>query len=126
MEPLHERYRPSFADDPDDPLQRRLNQLYDYADDVETRDTASALLLGQADRIVPLLVDLSRRVGPSERRNRLSDLLERYFASRPGEKPGPRLPYGCTISRIVSTGCGPCGRGHVNEDQRRILAFLKE
>lgn len=37
MEPLHEGYRPSFADDPDDPLQRRLNQLYDYADDVETR-----------------------------------------------------------------------------------------
>ena len=30
-------YVPSFADDPGDPLQRRLNQLYEYADDLETR-----------------------------------------------------------------------------------------
>jgi len=30
-------YRVSFADDPDDPLQRELNALYDYADDFETR-----------------------------------------------------------------------------------------
>jgi 2-polyprenyl-3-methyl-5-hydroxy-6-metoxy-1,4-benzoquinol methylase len=30
-------YRVSFADDPDDPLQRELNALYDYADDRETR-----------------------------------------------------------------------------------------
>lgn len=30
-------YVPSFADSPADPLQRRLNALYDYADDLETR-----------------------------------------------------------------------------------------
>ena len=30
-------YSPSFADSPADPLQRQLNQLYDYADDLETR-----------------------------------------------------------------------------------------
>ena len=30
-------YHVSFADDPDDPLQRELNALYDYADDPETR-----------------------------------------------------------------------------------------
>jgi len=31
------RYTPSFADSPTDPLQRRLNELYDYAGDLETR-----------------------------------------------------------------------------------------
>src|SRR5690349_12022062 len=30
-------YAPSFADDPGDSFQRRLNELYDYADDLETR-----------------------------------------------------------------------------------------
>lgn len=32
-----EAYAPSFADSPADPLQRRLNDLYDYGDDLETR-----------------------------------------------------------------------------------------
>ena len=30
-------YRPSFRDDPNDPLQRELNSLYDYSGDLETR-----------------------------------------------------------------------------------------
>jgi len=30
-------YRPSFRDDPNDPLQQELNRLYDYSDDLETR-----------------------------------------------------------------------------------------
>lgn len=107
------------------------------ADDVEIRDQASSLLLAQTDRIAPHLVDLSRRADTPERRNRLSDLLENYFRSRPEEKPGPRLPYGCAITRFVSTGCGSywedeprelpaCGMGRANPDSRRLLTFLKE
>src|SRR5574339_395483 len=30
-------YAPAFADDDADPFQQRLNELYDYGDDVETR-----------------------------------------------------------------------------------------
>lgn len=110
------------------------------ADEVDIREKASALLLRHADRILPLLADLSRNADPVERRGRAADVIEAYFLSIPAPKPGPQLPYGCRIPRLVSAGCGSrveleegeqeeriavlCGRGSVSRPSARFLSFL--
>lgn len=62
-------YRPSFADDPADPVQRRLDELYGYAGDLETR----VLHRGRLDLFDRLLRELDRS-GAIARRDRALDV----------------------------------------------------
>ena len=113
------------------------------AEEIDVREQASALLLKQADRIMPFLVELSLNATPVERRGRAADVIEAYFRLCSTKAVGPRLPYGCKIPVMVNAGCNllrekedgekesemsimVCGMGRASKETRRFLSFLKE
>ncbi len=112
------------------------------ADDPDLRESASAHLLREADRILPFLAELSLRAEPVERRGRAADVIEAHFKAA-ADAPGPRLPFGCKVPKLVPSGCGrmreqeegedeknrmmvACGMARAPRESRRFLGFLKE
>jgi hypothetical protein len=111
------------------------------ADEADVRDKASAVLQAHADRIISYLADSSARASSPEARSRAADVVEHHFRTFSGDKPGPRLPFGCKVSVLVEAGCGElrekgddeeegkspvkgCGMASLTKHDRRFLRWL--
>lgn len=93
------------------------------ADEYDVREAADKVLRKSAGTIIPCLIRATR-VGESvELRARAGGILESYFKSFKEDEPGPRLPYGAYLPKLVNWGCGSFGEepeaGSVDEGRPR-------
>jgi len=110
------------------------------AEDIETRDRASAALLDRVAELAPYYAWSRRRATDAEIASRLRSILERHFMAKAKDRPDSRLPFGTREPKYVE-GCGglmevpqefegkdyavDCGMGRIDDTRvRKFLRFL--
>jgi len=76
------------------------------ADEIETRDQASAALLERAGELLPFYAWKRRTATDPEVAARLKSIVERHYLASKKDEFGPRLPFGTKIPKFAGGGCG--------------------
>lgn len=102
------------------------------ADDLPVREKASAVLLKNAEALMPLLVFERGTSATPDRAARLRSLIDTYFNRCEEKTPGPRLPFGTRIAPGMDCGVDrddvavQCGMARLEGKGQRLLILLKE
>lgn len=109
------------------------------ADELLTREVASADLVAHAADLVPYYAWKRRTASDPEVASRLLAVIETHYRSLPGTVP-PRLPFGTRVPKFADRGCGSmrelaeseaqpdrpmvaCGMGRIDASETK--AFLR-